>query len=68
MLRRLFFLALCISIGIVPGLAHAISVKTYSYDKYGNLQEITDPRGLTTRYQYDLLNRLAEIQLCSMLF
>lgn len=46
---------------ILPIISHAISVKTYSYDEYGNLKEMTDPRGLTSQYHYDLLNRLEEV-------
>ena len=44
-----------------PCISAAISIKSYSYDKYGNLQEITDPRGFVTQYQYDLLNRPEKI-------
>ncbi len=47
---------------VFTSVSHAISVKSYSYDKYGNVQEITDPRGFVTKYRYDLLNRLEEIE------
>lgn len=46
---------------IFPSISHAISVKSYSYDKYGNVQEIRNPRGFATQYHYDLLNRLEKI-------
>jgi len=46
---------------VFSNVSHAISVKSYSYDKYGNVQEITDPRGFTTQYRYGLLNSLEEI-------
>ncbi len=46
---------------IFPMASYALSVKSYSYDKYGNLQEITDPRGFTTQFHYDLLSRLERI-------
>ena len=42
-------------------VSYAISVKSYSYDKYGNLDEMTDPRGFVIQYRYDLLNRLERI-------
>ena len=42
-------------------VADAVSVKSYSYDAYGNLQEVVDPRGFATHYRYDLLNRLEEV-------
>jgi YD repeat-containing protein len=45
-----------------PSVSNAISVKSYSYDQYGNLKEITDPRGFVTQYHYDLLNRLEKIE------
>jgi RHS repeat-associated protein len=47
---------------VFPIDVHAISIKSYSYDKYGNLQAITDPRGFVTQYRYDLLNRLETIE------
>lgn len=46
---------------VFPTVFHAVSVKSYSYDKYGNIQEITDPRGGVTQYHYDLLNRIEKI-------
>jgi|JI10StandDraft_1071094.scaffolds.fasta_scaffold240198_4 hypothetical protein len=52
----LFFL--WVTLFVFPIASHAISIKSYSYDKYGNLQEITDPRGFVTQFHYDLINRL----------
>ena len=46
---------------VFPLASHAISIKSYSYDKYGNVQEITDPRGFVTQFHYDLINRLERI-------
>ena len=46
---------------LIPSLSEAISTKSYSYDKYGNLQEITDPRGFKVQYHYDCLDRLEQI-------
>ena len=46
---------------VFPIASHAISVKSYSYDKYGNVQEITDPRGFVTQFHYDLIDRLERI-------
>jgi RHS repeat-associated protein len=34
---------------------------TYNYDGDGNLTSVADPRGLSTTYKYDALNRLIEI-------
>ncbi len=58
--KRFFFLLWAIFLAL-PLISHAISVKSYLYDEYGNLKEVTDPRGLTSEYHYDLLNRLEEI-------
>ncbi len=46
---------------LFPNTSDAISVKSYSYDKYGNVQDITDPRGFVTQFHYDLINRLERI-------
>ncbi|MEX0961327.1 MAG: RHS repeat-associated core domain-containing protein [Simkaniaceae bacterium] len=46
---------------LIPSSSDAISVKSYSYDPYGNLQEVTDPRGFAIQYHYDCLNRLEQI-------
>lgn len=48
-------------LAVYPLASDAVSVKSYSYDAYGNTQEITDPRGHHTQYQYDLINRLEKI-------
>ena len=57
----LFFL--WVTLFVFPIASHAISIKSYSYDKYGNLQEITDPRGFVTQFHYDLINQLTHISL-----
>lgn len=58
--RRGFFF-LWVLLLIVPNISDAVSVKSYSYDKYGNIEAITDPRGFVTQYHYDLINRLERI-------
>ena len=59
--KCLLFL-LWVSACVFPIDAHTISIKSYSYDKSGNLQTVTDPRGFVTQYRYDLLNRLETIE------
>lgn len=51
----------CMLFLTTPNFSHAFSVKSYSYNRYGNLQEIVDPRGFSTQYQFDCLNRLEQI-------
>ncbi len=46
---------------LAPCISNAVSVKSYSYDRYGNLEKITDPRGFITQYHYDCLNRVEKI-------
>ncbi len=57
--KRIFLL--WIILFATADVSYAISVKSYSYDKYGNVQEVTDPRGFVIQYGYDLLNRLEKI-------
>ena len=57
--RMLFFLWAILF--LFSGISHAVSIKSYSYDTYGNVQEITDPRGFVTQYHYDLLNRVEKV-------
>src|SRR5262249_17857675 len=42
----------------LPALNHASPVTTYVYDIGSNLLSVTDPRGVTTSFAYDALNRL----------
>ncbi len=58
--KRVFFF-LWSALLILPAVSNASSIKSYSYDEYGNLKEITDPRGLISQFHYDLLDRLEEI-------
>lgn len=60
-IRHQAFFFLCSILLILPSISNAVSVKSYSYDEYGNLKEVIDPRGLKSHYQYDLLNRLEAI-------
>jgi len=46
---------------LIPSLSDAVSARSYSYDRYGNLQEVIDPRGFITQYHYDCLNRVEKI-------
>ncbi len=46
---------------LIPSLSDAASTRTYSYDCYGNLQEVIDPRGFTTQYHYDCLTRVEQL-------
>jgi YD repeat-containing protein len=59
--HRLLFVFLWILFLFIPSFSNAASIKSYSYDQYGNLQEVTDPRGFTTQYYYDRLNRVEKI-------
>ncbi|MBL8793407.1 MAG: SBBP repeat-containing protein, partial [Planctomycetia bacterium] len=45
----------------LPGLNHASPVSTFVYDAVGNQLSTTDPRGVTTSFAYDALNRLTQI-------
>ncbi len=44
-----------------PDTFQGAPVTTYTYDTWGNLRTVTDPRGATTSYQYDALQRRIEI-------
>jgi YD repeat-containing protein len=46
---------------LIPSLSDAVSTRSYSYDQYGNLQTVIDPRGFTTQRYYDRLNRLEQL-------
>jgi RHS repeat-associated protein len=46
--------------GTVPARSDTALVTSYAYDPAGNLQTITDPRGIVTRDAYDALERLTQ--------
>jgi RHS repeat-associated protein len=45
----------------LPALNHASPITTIAYDAVGNVQYVTDPRGVMTAYVYDALNRLTQV-------
>lgn len=54
-----FFLWICFF--AFPSISNASSITSYAYNKHGNLEQIIDPRGFSSCYEYDLLNRIKEI-------
>jgi YD repeat-containing protein len=54
-----------INLATINGLRNSLSkamVTTYTYEPLVGLTTITDPRGYTTKYRYDSLNRVIEIK------
>ncbi len=46
--------------GTVPARSDTVLVTSYLYDTAGRLKDVTDPRGLTSRTEYDLMGRTAK--------
>ncbi|WP_247422774.1 RHS repeat domain-containing protein [Ralstonia pseudosolanacearum] len=48
---------LCLSTSLLAQTQTQYSTTRYAYDDAGNLTQVTDPRGLVTKFTYDVLNR-----------
>ncbi|HET7327156.1 MAG TPA: RHS repeat-associated core domain-containing protein, partial [Nocardioidaceae bacterium] len=46
---------------ITPPADSSLGTKTLAWDEFGRLASVTDGRGITTSYTYDLLDRVIEI-------